>query len=200
LDSGLPLRTKRLLLRDFKEEDWKAVHVYASDPEVVRFMAWGPNSEEETRDFVRKAIKYREERPRQHFELAAILKTDDALVGGCGLNVTSLADRVGCIGYCFNRLCWRVGLATEASEALLIYGFERLGLHRIWATCDSENLASSRVLEKVGMKREGQLRENVWTRGRWRDSFVYAILDREWLYGEGREGPRRKEHEKVEVT
>ncbi len=180
LDSGLALRTRRLLLRDFKEDDWEAVHVYASDPEVVKFMPWGPNTEDQTKEFIKKAIKFQEERPRQHFELAAVLKDDGALVGGCGLNVLSATDRTGYIGYCYNRLYWSAGLATEAAEALVLHGFEQLGLHRIWATCDPQNLASARVLEKVGMTREAQLRENVWVRGKWRDSLVYAILDREW--------------------
>jgi ribosomal-protein-alanine N-acetyltransferase len=200
LDSGLALRTKRLLLRDFRETDWEAVHVYASDPEVVKFMAWGPNKEEETKEFVRKAIKYQEERPRLHFDLAAVLKADDTLIGGCGLDVTGSVDRAGSIGYCLNRLYWSAGLASEAAEALLSYGFEQLGLHRIWATCDQENLASSRVMGKVGMKREAQLRENVWMRGKWRDSLVYAILDREWFEQRGKEAPKHREHEATGVT
>jgi RimJ/RimL family protein N-acetyltransferase len=189
----MALRTRRLILRDFKEKDWEAVHVYASDPEVVKFMPWGPNTEEETKDFIRKAIGYQEERPREHFELAAVLKADDSLIGGCGLTITSRADRSGYIGYCFNRIYWNAGFGTEAAEALVLYGFEQLGLHRIWATCDLENTASVKILEKVGMKREAQLRENVWMRGKWRDSLVYAMLDREWFEMRGKDALRRKE-------
>jgi RimJ/RimL family protein N-acetyltransferase len=63
---------------------------------------------------------------------------------------------------------------------LTVFGFEQVRLHRIWAGCDPENLASARVLEKVGMKREARLRENLWMRGRWRDSLIYSILDKEW--------------------
>jgi RimJ/RimL family protein N-acetyltransferase len=187
LDSGLALRTKRLLLRDFREEDWESVHVYASDPEVVKHMSWGPNTEEETKRFVRQAMEWEEERPRLHFELAVILKADDSLIGGCGLNLSSSQNREGSLGCCFNRIYWRAGFATEAAETLILYGFEQLGLHRIWATCDPENLASARVLEKVGMKREAQLRENIWNRGKWRDSVIYAILDREWSELRGRD-------------
>jgi ribosomal-protein-alanine N-acetyltransferase len=193
LDSGLALRTKRLFLRDFREEDWESVHVYASDPEVVKYMSWGPNTEEDTRVFVGKAMKWEEERPRLHFELAVILKADDSLIGGCGLNLPSSQNREGYIGYCFNRIYWHAGFATEAAEALILYGFEQLGLHRIWATCDPENLASARVLEKVGMKREARLRENMWTRGKWRDSMIYAVLDREWSELRGRDATKRKE-------
>jgi RimJ/RimL family protein N-acetyltransferase len=200
LDSGLILRTKRLLLRDFKQTDWEAVHVYASDPEVVKYMTWGPNNEEQTKEFIRKVIEYQEERPRQHFELAAILKADDTLVGGCGLDITSAANRTGSIGYCLNKLYWNAGLATEAAGALVLYGFEQLGLHRIWACCDPENLASSRVMEKVGMKCEAHLREDVWLRGRWRDELVYAIVEREWFEQRRKEAPKHKEHEAAGVA
>jgi RimJ/RimL family protein N-acetyltransferase len=89
LDTGLTLRTRRLILRDFREEDWESVHSYASDPEVVKYMPWGPNTEEETKGFVRRALKWQEEWPRQHFELAVILKADDSLIGGCGLSISS---------------------------------------------------------------------------------------------------------------
>ncbi len=177
---SLTLDTERLLLRDFRRRDWKAVHVYASDPEVVKFMPWGPNTEEGTKAFIERVIKFQEESPRQHFELAAVLKEDGALIGGCGLNVTSEADKTGCIGYCYNRRYWGRGLATEAAEALLCHGFGELGLHRIWATCDTQNLPSARVLEKSGMTLEGCLRESALVRGRWRDSFLYAILEGEW--------------------
>jgi ribosomal-protein-alanine N-acetyltransferase len=194
LDTGLALRTKRLLLREFKEKDWEAVQVYASDSEVVKYMPWGPNSEEDTKNFIQTAISFQTEKPRKRYELAAVLKYDDTLVGGCGLGVSSPENREGVIGYCFNSLYWNAGLATEAAEALVVFGFEQLGLHRIWASCDTENRASSRVLEKVGMKKEAQLRENVWIRGKWRDSVIYAVLDREWAeVREKVQAPRRKE-------
>jgi len=192
LDSGLALRTRRLLLRDFRESDWEAVHAYASDPEVVKYMPWGPNSEEDSKEFVRKAVRYQEERPRQHFDLAVVLKDDGILIGGCGLALSGQSDRSGSIGYCLNKVYWNAGLGTEAAETLVLYGFEQMGLHRIWATCDPENIGSVKILEKVGMKREAQLRENLWIRGKWRDSLVYAILDKEWFQMRGKGVPKRE--------
>ena len=72
------------------------------------------------------------------------------------------------------------GWATEAAGLLLRFGFNDLRLHRIAATCDPRNVASARVLEKIGMLYEGRLREALLIRDGWRDSSVYAILDREW--------------------
>ena len=68
------------------------------------------------------------------------------------------------------------GYATEAAAAVLRFGFDTLGLHRIWATCRPENLGSSRVLEKIGMQREGHLRDHVMVRGAWQDSLLYAAI------------------------
>lgn len=113
-------------------------------------------------------------------EFAIIQKADERPIGGCRLRVNLVANREGVVGYCCGQDSWGNGYATEAVPALLELGFGALGLHRIFAECDVCNVASVRVLEKVGMRREGRLRENMWHRGRWRDSFRYAILEQEW--------------------
>jgi [ribosomal protein S5]-alanine N-acetyltransferase len=88
--------------------------------------------------------------------------------------------RAGVIGYSLAQQYCGHGYATEAASSLLWFGFESLGLHRISATTDVRNFASWRVMEKLEMRREGHFRENVWQRGQWRDSFLYAILAHEW--------------------
>ncbi len=168
------------MLRDLSRDYWQAVHSYASDPEVVRYMDWGPNTEKETRNFIQRAIDNKEEQPRRNYTLAIVLKTEDKLIGGCGINVSNPDNREGWIGYGLNRNFWGKGYGTESAKALLKFGFEELNLHRIFATCKTENTASAHVLEKIGMKREGHLREHKWTKGRWHDSFLYAILEQEW--------------------
>ena len=174
------IRTKRLILRDLEEADWEAVHSYASDPEVVRYMAWGPNTEEETKNFIQRAIAYQTEQPRKNYTLAIVIRSEDILIGCCGIHVSNPDNRGGWIGYSFNRNFWGQGYATETAKALLKFGFSQLNLHRIFATCDPANIASVRVLEKIGMQREGHLREHKWAKGKWRDSLLYAILDYEW--------------------
>lgn len=176
----LPLTTDRLILRDFVPDDWREVHTYARDPAVVMYMPWGPNTEKDTKQFIRRALGYRNEDPRTHFELAIVLAEANRLIGGCGVRLTSPTSSVASMGYCLNRELWGQGYATEAARAVLAFGFEELRPHRVFATCDPDNIASARVLEKLGMKREGRLREDVWIRDRWRDSLVYAIIEREW--------------------
>jgi RimJ/RimL family protein N-acetyltransferase len=174
------IRTERLLLRDFEEADWKAAHSYGSDPEVVRYMDWGPNTVEDTKQFIQRAIAHQKEQPRRTYTLAIVLKLENNLIGGCGIYVSNLENREGWIGYCLNRNFWKQGYATETAKALLKLGFTQLNLHRIFATCDPANIASAHVLEKIGMQREGHFREHKWAKGEWRDSLLYAILDYEW--------------------
>jgi len=181
------ISTRRLILRDFEREDWKSVHDYASDPEVVRYVEFGPNSEEESRIFTEKALQQKSERPRKNFTLAIVAKVQNALIGGCGLYVSNPKNREGYIGYVLNRNFWGQGYATEAAKGLQELGFNKLKLHRIFATCDAKNIASAHVLEKIDMRQEGRLRENGWVRGKWRDSLLYAILEQEWTMLEPRE-------------
>ena len=72
------------------------------------------------------------------------------------------------------------GYASEAAKEIIRFGFEDLNLHRIFATCDPNNIGSAKVLEKIGMKREGRLRQHKWRKGEWRDSFLYSILEQEY--------------------
>jgi len=185
------IRTQRLVLRDFEEADWKSVHDYASDIEVVRFMPWGPNTVEDTQNFIRRTIASQQEQPRRNYSLGVILTSQNLLIGGCGIYVSNPDEREGYIGYVFNRNYWGQGYATEAAKALLEFGFRQLNLHRIYATCDPANKASARVLEKTGMQLEGHVREHRWVKEKWRDSLQYAIIDHEWKQSKPNKGQGR---------
>jgi ribosomal-protein-alanine N-acetyltransferase len=170
------LQTNRLVLRDLEETDWEAAHSYASDPEVVRYMDWGPNTEDETKKFIQRAAAGQREQPRLSYEMAIVLNERDILIGGCGIHISDPINREGWIGYCLNRHFWREGYATETARALIRFGFDQLKLHRIFALCDPENVASAHVLEKVGMQLEGRFRERKLRKGKWHDELLYAIL------------------------
>jgi len=174
------LEGDRLVLREFQPSDVEAVHAYAGDPLVTRYMAWGPNELEETRAFVEQAMRLARDEPRMTYELAVTLRGTGELIGGIGLRVHSVEHRNGDIVYLLRRDRWGRGYAAEAARLLLHFGFDRLGLHRIWATCDPENAPSIRVLQKIGMQWEGRIRHQYLVRGRWRDSELYAILEDEW--------------------
>jgi [ribosomal protein S5]-alanine N-acetyltransferase len=174
------LETRRLFLRELAENDLPALNEYAGNPEVFRYQESGPFNESETRALLQMGMAYRIEEPRRHFELAIELKDTSRLIGNCGLQISSLSNRAGGIDCILNSQFWNQGLATEITAATLQFGFTELQLHRISATCAPENLASEKVLIKVGMKKEGCLRQDRKVRGQWRDSLLYAMLEDEW--------------------
>ncbi len=178
LMKNIKLTTERLFLREVRKSDWKAVHEYAIDPIVCKFMPWGPNTEEDTKNYIKRAMNFRKEVPRTTFELAIILKSNQKRIGGCCIVISDVGNKQGWIGYCLNKNFWQQGYVTEAAVKLLEFGFEKLKLHRIFATCDTKNIGSARVLEKIGMRREGQMREHKLIRKKWRDSFLYAVINK----------------------
>ncbi len=172
------IETDRLIIREFTHDDFDAVHRYASNPNVVKFMVWGPNTEDETRQFIQTKLQSQVLRPRVSYDLAITL--DGILIGGGGLALQGLKSGDADLGYCLNEDYWGKGLGTEFAAAMIKYGFEELDLHRVTAKCDPENHGSYRIMEKNGMTREGHIRENLRIRGKYRDSLVYGILRSEW--------------------
>jgi len=172
------LYSDRLVLREFTRDDFDGVHKYANDPEVVKFMSWGPNTRTETRRFIEKTIQSQVVKPRTSYELA--IELDHELIGGCGLTIHSLSDKRAEIGYCVRRIDWGKGVGTEVASELIRFGFNTLKMHRIEAKCDPENIASYKIMEKNGMQKEGILRQDKNIRGEWRDSYIYSILAHEW--------------------
>lgn len=170
------LEGERVLLREFTADDHDAVHAFAGDADVVRFMDWGPNDRAATEAFLISVAVHQALDPRRVFELAITDSASGIVVGSCALHEYDASHRSGHIGYVLHP-AWRGrGFATEASALLLELGFESLGLHRIFATCHPDNLASARVLERVGMRAEGRMRGDRLIRDGWRDSLLFARL------------------------
>jgi Acetyltransferases, including N-acetylases of ribosomal proteins len=176
------LETPRLILRKFTPDDFAVAHTYASVRENVLFMPWGPNSEDDTRNFINMAIARADENPCRDYQYAVTLKESGRLIGGCCLTIKE--NETGELGWILHRDYWKQGYGPELGEALLELGFGELGLHRITANCDADNYGSYRVMEKIGMRREGLFIEgraaNKLTDKKYSDSLIYAILRDEW--------------------
>jgi RimJ/RimL family protein N-acetyltransferase len=150
-----PIETDRLLLRDFRLEDEGHIYDYASDPEVVRFADWGPSDLSTVRSNLHRRLEDQERWPRDSIEVAVELRSNSYLIGIMRITVLDHTNTTADFGYTFNRRYWAKGYATEGTRALLHLAFSNLSLHRVWATCDVRNIASFRVMEKLGMRREG---------------------------------------------
>jgi [ribosomal protein S5]-alanine N-acetyltransferase len=168
-------------LRPIQLDDWPAVHAWASRPEACRFQAWGPNTEDETKDFVQGAVDAWAKQPRDRLPYVAVV--DGEVLGAGEIKVLSRVDRQGWISYIVHPAAWGRGVATAIGREQLRIGFEDMDFHRIVGTCDPRNLASARVLAKIGMTYEGRLREVALIRSGWRDSETYSILEHEWRQG-----------------
>lgn len=181
----MELRTARLLIREFAEDDWQSVYDYRRDARYLRFYPDDIASESEVQAFVKQQITNQQLEPRLSFQMAICLPDDDRMIGNVGIRLRSLLNhqseaRQADIGYELDPHYWGRGFATEAAQAILDFGFAELDLHRILANCLAENKASARVLEKLGMRLEGRLRDSEYFKNRWWDTLIYAILDYEW--------------------
>jgi [ribosomal protein S5]-alanine N-acetyltransferase len=177
MDKWFPVNTERLILREFIMADEKDVHEYASDPLVSRFDTWGPNTPEETHELVGKWMDERANWPRAEVNLAVELKGDGKVIGSVRFAIIDGASRSAELGYAFNPMAWNKGYATEATRAVLNCAFSVVNVHRVLAMCDARNIASFRVMEKIGMRREGHFIQDKFQKGEWRDSYLYAALE-----------------------
>jgi RimJ/RimL family protein N-acetyltransferase len=176
----MQLATDRLILRELVEDDWRPLHALESQPEVVRYLPYDVRSEDDARGYVDAIRLEARELPRLVFELAITVRGDDTMLGRCGMRRRSNDPRLASFWYVISPAHARKGYATEAARALLGYAFEELRLHRVHGECDPRNSSSARVMERLGMRREAEHVEDVWIKGEWCGTLVYAMLDREW--------------------
>lgn len=164
-DSQFVLETQRLVLRHWTDTDLEPFHSICSDPRVMQFVGDGQAwSLERTKDFIDRAVAQSQQ--HGYCQWALSLKDDGTLIGFCGFVP---AEHGAEVGWRLAFQHWGRGLATEAAQAAMKYGFEKLGFERIIATVQSGNQASLRVVEKLGMHEEGSIERNG------REVLVFAI-------------------------
>ena len=177
----MELHTDRLILREFVSADWPAVLAYQSDPRYLQYYEWTDRTPGDAQRFVQMFLEQQAEQPRRKFQLAVVLKGSGQLIGNCGIRKASADALEADIGYELSPDHWGHGYATEAARVIVRFGFVELGVHRIWAWCIADNVASARMLERLGLKLEGRLRDKEYFKGRWWDTLMYGILKDEWL-------------------
>ncbi len=172
--------TERLKLRSLKLEDLEAVHALHSLTETDKYNTMGiPVSISETEKFILERIMLQEETPPKKY-VFCIENKQQEFVGLFGINMGLERYLKAEVWYKIHPECWNRGYATEALKGVLHFCFNTLKLHRVTAGCAVENIASMKVMEKVGMMREGRERKNLPIRGQWHDNFMYAILVEEY--------------------
>lgn len=177
----MEMHTKNLILRPFRLSDEDDLHLFCSDLSNVEYMDWGPNTLEQTKKFLSESVASLDDKAPNAFNFAVIQKSSGIAIGSCSIWVRCEKNQHGGLGYILNKQFWHKGYGTELTLELIKFGFETLKFHRISATCFPLNLASKRLLEKVGFKEEGYLRQEVFVRGKWRDSLLFSILESEYF-------------------
>ena len=178
------LAGERVLLRRFQLADVAQFVAYRSRADVARFQSWdAPYPREEGERFVRQIMKEHPDTAGEWFQFAVALRPAGQLIGDCAARPHAGDPRQCEIGFTIAPGYQGRGYATEAARLLVGYLFGPRAKHRITASCDARNTASAAVLERLGMRREGHLRESTWAKGEWTDDLLYGLLRREWQLG-----------------
>lgn len=173
------IETDRLILRKLSVADADDMYDYSKDENVTKFLTWSPHPDRYyTMDyikFVQKKYKTGDFR-----DWAVIDKATGKMIGTCGFTSVDLQNKKAEIGYVYNSDFWGKGIATEALQKVIEFGFSKLDLNRIEGRFMVENTPSRHVMEKCGMTFEGVHRQFLLIKGKYRDVGLCAILRGEY--------------------
>jgi [ribosomal protein S5]-alanine N-acetyltransferase len=166
-----PIEGDRIRLRKLTLDDARSVYAFASDPEVAEFTLWRPHpTEEYTRGFLKILLQ------PSMLSWAIVLKEERIVVGTVFLHSLNKQHQKAELAFNVMRSHWKKGLATEAARAVLSFAFKQLRLNRVEATCMPGNHGSRRVLEKIGMSKEGTMRKSHRRYDGYHDMELFSIL------------------------
>jgi len=167
--------TNKLLIRELQIEDVPALYAYGKEEQVVRYQNWGPISLEDATNFYLISKKEKEQKPRTHFKLGIVLKSTKTLIGDCGFNFINEPRTEAEIGYNLHPNFWGHGYGTELIEQLVKHIGTLTNDLKLFAECDSRNLASRRILEKNNFKLLEMRKEDLVQKGTLIDTCRYMF-------------------------
>lgn len=173
------IETERILLRKMSLKDAKDMFEYAQDSQASKYTGWYThNSIQDTKLFLQYTINNYKNNQLSNWGI--VQKAEQKFIGTAGFVDWNIEHAKAEIGYTLSRKYWGKGYMTEVVNAIIYFGFRTMMLNRIEARCVIENIASARVMEKVGMKYEGILRGCMFMKGKYRDLKMYSILKEEF--------------------
>jgi RimJ/RimL family protein N-acetyltransferase len=176
------MRTERLLLRPMTDEDVDDIHAYQSRADVCRYLMFEPRTRDQVAEKVATYSRALALNGDGDFWQLAIERISDPgrVIGDVYFTIKSAANATGEIGWTLHPDHAGQGYVTEAAGAVLEIAFTDLRLHRVRAELDPRNDASLALCKRLGMREEAYFVEDLWSKGAWGDTAIYAILDREW--------------------
>jgi RimJ/RimL family protein N-acetyltransferase len=181
---GFPLHTSRLRLRPYEERDVDDYAAFYARLDVATYLYWEPGDDAKLHAAFAKRKSQTVWREQEPLVLAVERKSDNKVIGEVVLVWLSQNHRTGEVGFLFHPDYQGQGYAAEASRAMLELGFATFGLHRISGRCDARNVASARLMERLGMRREAHFVDNEWVKGEWTSEVVFGMLQHEWQAGQ----------------
>ena len=168
------------MLRRFRVADAETLAAYRSEPDVARYQSWtAPFPLERAREIVAQFEAADPESPGW-FQWAIERTADKVHIGDVGVALHENKMQAD-IGFTLAPAYQKRGYAAEAVRGMLDHLFRVRGLHKVSAEADARNIASARLLERVGFVREGLLRAHTWIKNEWTDDLIYGVLADEWL-------------------
>ena len=178
----MEIKSDRLMLKELKQKDLDFMYKMASEPLVYLYDSdEEPPSEKQIYEKYMKKISKMKEDVDKHFIFLINLLPEEVPIGEVHIQLNWEAHREWEIGYVLHTDYWGSGYASEAVKLVFKYIFENLNAHKVVGFCNANNKNSSNLMERVGMKRDGRLREGILWHKEWCDEFVYSILEKEFL-------------------
>ncbi len=176
--------TERLIMRDLRDGDAQMMFAYRSDPEIMRYQGWEPESFDDVRAFIASLALDEPYAPGSWRQLAITLRDTGQQIGDCGIHIPGDKPEQAEFGITLAPAYQRRGYAFEALTALLRLAFDTLGKHRAFASIDPRNAPSIALFERAGFRNEAHHVESLWLMGEWVDDVIVAMLAREWRANE----------------
>lgn len=174
------IETKRLVLRQVTEEDASSMFTYLSDMEVVKY--YGLEPFKSIKDALNEIAWYESLlKNKTGIRWGITLKDEGNIVGSCGFHRTNTQHFRTEIGFELSKEKWGKGIAFEAAEAIISYGFEHMNFQRIEALIEPPNLSSQKLVGKLGFLKEGLLRSYEFTFGKFDDLYMYSLLKQDFI-------------------
>ncbi|MEK4973413.1 GNAT family protein [Niallia sp. FSL R7-0648] len=172
------LETERLILRKVTLEDVEDMYYYGTNEDVSKYVTWKTHKTlSDTREYIEFILSQYENKKIAPWGIE--YKENGKFIGTIDFVSWQLKHNIAEIGYVISQDYWGKGIAPEAANEVIKFGFNNMDLVRIQARCDVENIGSARVMEKVGMTFEGVIRKGIFVKGKHQDIKMYSILKEE---------------------
>jgi RimJ/RimL family protein N-acetyltransferase len=175
--------TERLAIRDLDPSDGPRVFSYHRHPDISRFQSWATDSVDSVQSYIRSLPAIEPGAPGGWYQAGIFLPPSGKLIGDCGFRVPASDPEQAEVGITLAPEFQGNGYATEALRALLDYLLVTMGKHRVFGSVDPRNVASIKLQERIGMRKEAHFVKSLWFKGEWVDDVIFAILASEWNPG-----------------